>query len=99
MIARHVNLGRVVIVIGGVLAFAALIGLAFAHGERPWIWTGVLASVAVGFTGVLLIGRAVGGLVARRLAADVEEGRRAGLQLTALTVAVGTGLWRWLTSV
>ena len=96
MIARHVNLGRVVIVIGGLLVFAALASHMFAAGENPWKWIGLLAGMITGFLALILLGRTLGGWLADRLGKDREHWRREGIRWSVLLPTFGLMLYRWL---
>ena len=97
MFARHVTLGRVVIVIGGLLVLAALSSQ--VPPASRLFWGGVFAGGAAAFLAILLAGRTIGGWLAVRHGRDLQQGHRAGMQAAAVTMAVSIGIYRYLTAV
>jgi hypothetical protein len=98
MIARHINLGRVVIVIGGVLVFLALLALIWSTSARPVYWTGVYVAVLTGCVLTVLLGRGLGGLVAERSGRARQQGHSQGALAAVALLAVGIAALRWFTN-
>lgn len=95
MIARHVNLGRVVIVVGGLLVVAALTSQIFAAGENPLAFLALFGVVIGGILALLLLGRTLGGWLAGRMAKDPEPWRREGMRWAVVLPVTALMLYRW----
>ena len=93
MTARKINLGRAVIVAGGLLVLAALASV-FSGDLRTWAV--VFAAITVGFTGLVVLGRTLGGRAAERLGQDRIAGQRSGIGLAVGLPLLLITLSRWL---
>lgn len=86
MFARHLTLGRAVIVIAGLLVFVGLVSQVWASGAPTAYWAGVFAAAIAAFAAAVLIGRTIGGYTAVRLGRDQEQGRMTGIRLMMLAL-------------
>ena len=93
MIARKVNLGRAVIVTGGLLALAALASVFAAGDARRWAL--VFVALALGFPALVLLGRRAGGWAAMRLGQDRADGERSGIGVAVGLPLLAITLSRW----
>jgi len=94
MIARKMNLGQAVIVAGGLIVLAALSAV-LAKGDLR-TWAAVFIGIALAFTGLLLLGRTLGGRAAVRLGRDRLHGERAGIAVAIGLPLLAITLSRWL---
>jgi hypothetical protein len=94
MMARKINLGQAVIAAGGLLVVAALASV-LAQGDAR-TWAAAFVGMILGFAGLLVLGRALGGRTAVRLGRDRLAGERAGIALAVGLPLLTITLSRWL---
>ena len=94
MIARKMNLGRAVIVAGGLLVLAALSSV--FSGADLGAWAVTFVAITLGFTGLIILGRTLGGRAAARLGQDRVTGQRSGIGLAVGLPLLLITLTRWL---
>ena len=92
---RSLNLGRVVLIIGGLVACAALTSVV-KTGASAGAWAATFLGVVAGFGALILLGRSLGGRAALRWGQDRERGELTGAGLAVGLPVLAITLSRWL---
>ena len=93
MFARHVTLGRVVIVVAGLLVLVSLASRFWGDQQSAAHWA-VFGGAALVLAAILSVGRAVGRWAAGRRGANRKQGGKYGMVAAALLFWLTLNLYR-----